>query len=219
MKVRISINRMGHLTLSPVSSEVSARLRRYLAKSGAENPDPSVYLQLDTDVESLLSGLPAEVSKDIREGWDRVVLMDPRTFGSYCGYDAGDNCRQWHDRAKAVRKPRLPLIRIYRSKLDGIKVELYDTGRTDDRGVTEIRFRIFDYNYQKGKPVIEEDGYCPSPLWDLHGLLPVADLLQFVPGIYSWTDPEVKTWIRARGEYLSLIGSDLEERARKREGK
>lgn len=95
MKVTVSMNRMGHLTLAPVSRAINGRLHSYLEQVGMPDPDPSVYIQLDYEVESFLDDLRPEVARDIREGWTRTIIMDPHTYGAYVGYDAGDNCAQW----------------------------------------------------------------------------------------------------------------------------
>jgi hypothetical protein len=102
MIVTYEMDRMGCLTLRPVSQRWQRRITRHLQGFGAvPTPAPegdsawaescrdgSVFLQTDYDVEAELESLRPSQARDVREGWPVRVRMDVRDYLGRVGYDA-----------------------------------------------------------------------------------------------------------------------------------
>ena len=86
VKVRVSPNRLGHLTISPINDRITRRIVKVVKANGGPGHD-SVYLQVDTDVEAFLADFRPSVRRDVDAGWDVTVIMDPWVLGHYFGYD------------------------------------------------------------------------------------------------------------------------------------
>jgi len=87
IKIRFSEDRMGSVILTPVNERLRDRIIRHLADLGVES-DGTVYVQ-DGDY-VLFEHLSQGQIRDVREGWDVTVLMDPWIFLNYVGYDAAE---------------------------------------------------------------------------------------------------------------------------------
>lgn len=88
MLIQVSMNRFGHLELSPVSERWARKFVRYL-KRWEPNADGDVYIQEDYNVEAFLEeNLSPSQQKDIRSGWSVTIRMDPWVYGHHLGWDA-----------------------------------------------------------------------------------------------------------------------------------
>lgn len=85
MLVEVQMNRMGAVTLTPVSKKVRRQMRAH-NQEWLGHPDEDVYLQGDRGYEFLDMLSPAQ-RRDVEEGWGATVRMDPWIFGHYVGYD------------------------------------------------------------------------------------------------------------------------------------
>ena len=85
MKITATVDRMGCLTLRPVSQRRIDTYLQHLAEFGIE--DASVFLQADYDVEAFIAQeVPTRYRRDLREGWDVTFHVDPWVFGHWLGY-------------------------------------------------------------------------------------------------------------------------------------
>lgn len=100
---------------------------------------------------------------------------------------------------------------------DGFRLELYDTNEYRN-GRQKLYYRLYD----NGQLIFEGDDFCPSPLYSIDGDRTVSALLSFLSARKGDTDseyfkdytPEQISWRDSnRCEYLSMLASDLEERA------
>ncbi len=85
IKVRLKINRFGHLIGVPVSHVLDARFRADVVANGGPYEKFGFYLQHDTDVFQLMDEYPRRRS-ELREGWWITVLMDPDDCRAYYGW-------------------------------------------------------------------------------------------------------------------------------------
>lgn len=86
MKVTASIDRMGFVTIRPVSQRRADAYLEHLAVFGID--DASVFIQTDYDVEAFIAqDVPPRYRRDLREGWDVTFHVDPWVFGHWLGYD------------------------------------------------------------------------------------------------------------------------------------
>jgi hypothetical protein len=99
MLVRYSLDRMGLLTIKPVSARWQGRIARHLQANGTvptpEDGDDSVWaescrdgsvlIQEDYNIEAEMENLPVGKARDLREGYDVTVRMDDNTFLSMVG--------------------------------------------------------------------------------------------------------------------------------------
>jgi len=87
IKVKFHEDRMGCLHLTPLNERLQGRIRRHLAEFKV-SWDGSVLIQEDYNAEQALEDYltPAQ-RRDVKQGWDVVVLMDPWTFLHYVGWD------------------------------------------------------------------------------------------------------------------------------------
>jgi len=77
------------VALEPVSHRVSKRYRDHLTAMGQAIPEEDSLVALFGDeADEFVGGLPDRARRDVREGWEAIVLMDPWEFGSLVGYDA-----------------------------------------------------------------------------------------------------------------------------------
>lgn len=76
IKIRISPNRLGHLTLKPVSDRVHQRI----AKSNQYNHMAEVYLQTDVCVDELVNSLSYAQRRTVKRGYEIRILMDEWTY-------------------------------------------------------------------------------------------------------------------------------------------
>jgi hypothetical protein len=87
IRVRVSLDRMGCLTLTP-SERIQRQIVRLFESMGSIQPDGTAFIQQDTEVDSFIDEyVPARKRRDLREGWDVTITMDPWTFGHFVGYD------------------------------------------------------------------------------------------------------------------------------------
>lgn len=86
IKIEISPNRLGHLTLKPVSDLVCERVAKTNKYDGAFD----VYLQTDVCIDELLRALSPAQRKHIDRGFDVNILMDEET---YCRHYVGGQRR------------------------------------------------------------------------------------------------------------------------------
>lgn len=95
MLITITRDRFGGLSINPKSDRVRRKYVRYLKEwesSGAYVPrdrDSLVYLQNEEEVETFLDEyVPPAKHRDLRQGWDVTVRIDPWIFGHFVGWDA-----------------------------------------------------------------------------------------------------------------------------------
>jgi hypothetical protein len=109
-------------------------------------------------------------------------------------------------------------IRTY--SRDGFRVDLWDTGRTDEYGKTILRYALFDETQPFGKGIVfEGEDFACSPLHAIDSDATVASLLGFLslqPGdtdtdYFDSYSADQLAWRDRRAEDLSLIVFDLEQ--------
>ena len=77
------------VALEPVSQRVSRRYRAHLAEMGQAIPEEDSLVALFGDeADEFVAGLPDRARRDLKAGWDVVILMDPWEWGHLVGYDA-----------------------------------------------------------------------------------------------------------------------------------
>jgi hypothetical protein len=102
-------------------------------------------------------------------------------------------------------------------EMDGFKLEMYDTGRRDSRGTTNIAFRLTD----GGEVIFQDEDFHPSPMHCDDSDETVAGLLAFLSLKEGDTDseyfqkytPRQLEWSGERAEELSMLQMTLEEMA------
>jgi uncharacterized protein YfiM (DUF2279 family) len=88
MLIRIERQRYGGCTLTPVSRAWRNKTRAYLRAAGAEYVGADVYVDNTEALEGLISD---RAIRDLSDGWDVTIRMDPWTWGQgFVGYNAGD---------------------------------------------------------------------------------------------------------------------------------
>jgi hypothetical protein len=104
---------------------------------------------------------------------------------------------------------------------DGFRLDLWDTGHTDEYGKSILHYALFDEQQPNGKGIVfEGTGYRPSPLHAIDSDESVAGILSFLSLGEGDTDSEYfdnytetqLTWRDSqRREELSMIAHELEE--------
>ncbi len=90
IKIEVEEDRMGMLTLTPVSQKLQRRIERYLDEWNVSWVG-SVLIQREDNIESFMADQLSSAQRgEVREGWGVTILMDPWTFGHYIGWDAHD---------------------------------------------------------------------------------------------------------------------------------
>lgn len=85
--VRCSLDRLGCLTLTP-SERIQRQAARHLRSFGMEHADGTAFIQLDYEVDGFIEEhVPPRKRRDLREGCDVTITMDPWIFGHFIGYD------------------------------------------------------------------------------------------------------------------------------------
>lgn len=89
IKIRISTDCHGWMYVDPVSVRVGDEIRDRLEELGrpADPWGALLFLQSQDDIDSFLGELSSVARKDLSEGWSWRGLIDPWTFGQYCGCD------------------------------------------------------------------------------------------------------------------------------------
>ena len=85
--IRLQLNRIGHVELSFVNARILRRVLQTVIRNGGPKEDTS-YIQHDTDIDTLIEGLPSRARRDLRAGWDVNVRIDGWEAAHYYGYDA-----------------------------------------------------------------------------------------------------------------------------------
>lgn len=102
---------------------------------------------------------------------------------------------------------------------DGFRLDLWDTGRVDSWGKSELRYTLFDDTEPFGRGIVfEGEDYHPSPLHAIDSPESVAGILSFLSVLPGDTDaeyfdrytPAQIAWRDRRAEDLALIVSDLQ---------
>jgi len=86
VKVRLSEDRMGNVIGYPIREDLRKKIKDHLFFYGVDS-DGTFLVQEDYNIESLLGEIPKRAGRDLRKGWDIVVLMDPWQLGHYYGWD------------------------------------------------------------------------------------------------------------------------------------
>lgn len=81
IKIWIEPDRLGNLSLYPVSKKVAKRI----SESNAYDGSHDVYLQRDYDIEEFLKELTPAQRKNIKGGWCVCKLIDEWTFRHMVG--------------------------------------------------------------------------------------------------------------------------------------
>lgn len=88
MLVSISQTRFGHLTVNPVNERRTRRYVNYLRTHGDPRADGTLYLQTDSDIDSLLESIGPANAADVRNGWTVRIRMDEWEYATMLGHDA-----------------------------------------------------------------------------------------------------------------------------------
>lgn len=87
IKVEVSMNRMGDVTVSPVSVKArkaySKHMKEYTGHASAE-----AYLQGHVGEQFLAEALSPAKARDVESGWPVTIIMSAWNFGYLLGYDA-----------------------------------------------------------------------------------------------------------------------------------
>ena len=84
MKVTARMDRMGNVTVAPVSQRRHHAYLRHLAQFGIHAA--TVYVQFNVD-EFIAQDIPARHRTDLMNGWDVTFHVDPWVFGHWLGWD------------------------------------------------------------------------------------------------------------------------------------
>ena len=86
MKVRASRDRMGCVTIVPVSERRREAYARHLSEWDPDfSGDVSVFVQFDVDM-FIEDNVPQRHHEDLHNGWDVTFLIDPWVFERWLGY-------------------------------------------------------------------------------------------------------------------------------------
>lgn len=87
IKVTASPDRMGNITVTPVSLRHCAKYAAHM-KGMTGSADSSVFIQEGGPAEEFLEELRPAKRRDIEAGWDVTFLVDPWIFGHWLGWSA-----------------------------------------------------------------------------------------------------------------------------------
>lgn len=84
--VTVRRDRMHGLELTP-GPKIQRKIDRHLSKHGVVDPAGSAHVYSPADVEHFLeTQLNPAQRRDVENGWDVTIQMDPWDFGHYVGY-------------------------------------------------------------------------------------------------------------------------------------
>lgn len=87
IKVQVARDRMGGLTLTP-SKKIQRQAIKHLRELGHEHADGTALIQSEEDAQLFVeTHLSEGQQRDLRDGWDVTIDMDPWDYGHLVGYD------------------------------------------------------------------------------------------------------------------------------------
>lgn len=84
IQVSITMDRMGNIIMRPVSDKHTERFVKEALERG-ESGEETIFFQSGFGAEDILDELSPTQQKDLKNGWDIKVLMDPWVIGKWYG--------------------------------------------------------------------------------------------------------------------------------------
>ena len=84
---KLQFGQSDSLMVTP-RKKIGRQIVKHLKEYGLADPDPMALIQGEEDVETFLERHLTEAQRrDIADGWEVEITIDPWDFGHYVGYD------------------------------------------------------------------------------------------------------------------------------------